>query len=343
MSTLARYGRNLFYPRNRVGSTFSMYMNRARRNARSGIMNAYRSRTGVLTSQRRGRGGQGITTQHDRSLIYRKRRMPRRRRRVWRRFNRKVNAVSEKDLGSRTVVRNSLVVATHPLDTTGANQHGKIVVALYPCQSGDSWMNDIREMSQDTDLGTTGKAIFKSGILDLTVRNSSERQTASLNPAITLEIDVYEISVNVDLGQTGKASTLIDVFNEGSTDTATIPGQTTALTSISRGWTPWDSPSALSEYKVKIWKKTKYFLSENQTFTYQYRDPKRHVIDQQRMLNPGENMRGVTRFLMFVYKPAPGYVYTDITPDVYELSVGITRKYLYKINDKTQDYDMYNT
>jgi len=303
-------------------------------------------RSSTLTRQRRStRGGNGVTTQFDRARIYRKRRMPRFRRRRWRRFNRRVDAVSEKDLGSRTAVFNQLTNATHPMDTTGSGQHGVQIFTLYGlANAGFVFNNDVNEMSQDTDLGTTGKAIFKSAVLDMTMRNISAHGDTADNPLITLEVDVYELSCRTDLAQTGKAATLAAAFTEGATDTATIPGQATALSSASRGWTPWDFPSALSEYRIKIWKKTKYFISENQTFTYQVRDPRRHVLDKQRMLNPGENLPGVTRFIMFIYKPVPGYNYIAApNNDTYGISFGVTRKYLYKIADKTQDYDMYNT
>lgn len=309
------------------------------------LFNMGRSWTNTRTRQRRKTSsGRGVTNHFDRSRIYSKRRMPRRRRRNWVRFSRKVNAVSEKDLGSRTVVRNSLVGVSHPMDPAGENQHGRQVVALYPLNGTTAHMQDINEIQQDTDLGTSGKAIFKSAVLDLTVRNTSARLPDSDNPEITLEVDVYELTANQSLGQTGKAVDILAAIDEGSTDTATIPGQVTALTGASRGWTPWDFPSSLSEYRIKIWKKTKFFLSENQTFTYQVRNPKRYVLDKQRMNAPGDNLPRMTRYVLFIYKPAPGYVYsTPPNNDLYGIGIGVTRKYMYKIYDKTQDYDMYNT
>lgn len=301
-----------------------------------------------FTMNRRGRNvksGQGITNQFDRSRIYTKRRMPRYRRRRWRKFNNRVHAVSEKDLGSRTVVRNTLVSGTHPMDPTGANEQAVNFLTLYGLKNaGVVYNNDINEMSQDTDLNPTGKAIFKSAVLDCTFRNTSTRTEDSTNLPITLEVDVYEMSCGVALGQTGKAAQFIDMFGEGATETQVIPGQTTQIVLNGRGVTPWDLPSTLSEYKVKIWKKTKYFLGENQTFTYQLRDPKRHVLDYQTMTGPGDNLPYVTKILMYIYRPCPGYSYVaSPNNDNYGLAVGVTRKYLYKISDKTNDYDMYNT
>ena len=345
MSSLARASRRLF-ARTNPGNPFMTRLNFARRNARSGILNAMRSRTLSLSRRRNTSSGRGVTTQFDRSLIYRKRRMPRRRRRRWRKFIRRINTVSEKDLGSRTVVRNNLVSSNITMVTTAAQEQGRLIVALYPGVSTIDHMNDVGEMATDTDLGLNGKALFHSGILDMTVRNISEHnplQVTALNPSITLEIDVYEISVGTDLGQTGKAISLDTVFTEFQGDTGTIPGHTVGLASVNRGFTPWDMPSALSEYRLRIWKKTKYFLSENQTFTYQFRDPRRHVLDKQIMTSPGDNVRGLTKYFVMIFKPTPGYNYSDTLPDQYGISVGVTRKYFYKINESNQDFDAYQT
>lgn len=299
------------------------------------------SRSYTMTKRKRARSGLGVTTQHDKQVVYRKRRMPRRRRRGWKRFARKVNAVSEKDLGSRTVLRNDLVNITTNMDTAAESAHTRWYFMLYGATSGTAYYNDLSEIGQDTDLGTTGKAIFKSGVLDLTFRNNSFRAVGSVNPPITLEVDVYELSVGTVLGD--NAANLGQVMSEGSTETATIPGQSTALVGTQRGWTPWDFPSALGEYRVKIWKKTKYFLGENQTFTYQFRDPRRHVVDKQKMTTTGENIPGLSRYVYVIFKPTPGYLYLAVPTDNYALSVGVTRKYLYKVLQNTQDYDMYNT
>lgn len=296
----------------------------------------------TATRRKRGHGGQGITTQHDRSLIYRKRRMRKRLRNRWKRFSKKVLAVSEKDLGSRTIIRNDQVDIPTLMTTAAASNHNRWYFMLYGNTSGTAYYNDLATIGLDTDLGSTGKLILKSGILDMTVRNSSARLSTSLNPPITLEIDVYEITVGVELGQSGRAQSMSAIMVEGASDTATIPGHTTQISGNLRGWTPWDFPSVLSEYRVKIWKKTKYFLSENQTFTYQYRDPKRHALDKQRLSTPGEVCRGLSRYFYFVFKPTPGYIYNDATPDTYAISVGVTRKYLYKVDSNNQDFDTYN-
>jgi len=142
-------------------------------------------------------------------------------------------------------------------------------------------------------------------------------------------------------GQTNEAVDLLTAFSIGTTDTANIPGLATGLTSTTRGWTPFDSTAALSQHRIKIWKKTKYFLSPQQTATYQFRDPKRHIFSKDSIpSSTSANWPGVTKWLLIVYKPTPGYNYVDSpNNDISELDIGVTRKYMYKINEDSTDYD----
>lgn len=311
---------------------------------------AVRARTGrsftATTNRRNVKSGAGITTQYDRRLIYRKRYMPRGKKRRWKAFTRKVNAVAERDLGSRTVVRNNQINSDFVMNQANTIGQGTTYMTLYSNNGILEINNDMRTLRGDTDLGTTGKMIVKSGVLDMTVTNNSERDGDSNNRSIRLEVDVYEMTSGVwwaNSGTGATATTLDGVWTEGSTETATIPGGTSGLTITRRGATPFDLPSALSEYKLKILKKTKYFINEGDTFTYQIRDPKRYVFDRQSLNRDGENIPYKTRFLFFVWRPVPGYEYTDVGPDTARLTIGVTRKYMYKINANNQDFDRYNS
>lgn len=341
-----RFGQRLEMVRNRFyrggfGGTLGRY------NARSAAQRASRGRSFTMTRRKRGSGGQGVTSQYDRSLIYRKRSMPRGRRRRWRRYVKRVNFVSEKALGTRTVVRNSLLTVQQTF-ATGNDQVQQVpVLSLYGMRNTAlDFDNDLSVICGDTDLGTTGKLLFQSGVFDMTVRNTSFTTSIGTgNTAATLEIDVYEMTAGRQFALPGEATNMGAALALGNTDTATIPGLATALTPQSRGWTPWDTPAALSQYRMKIWKKTKFFLSSNQTFTYQYRDPRRHVFDKQSMpTTTCDNMPGMTRFFVIVMKPTPGYTYsTEGGVDYAQIQIGITRKYMYKIAESTQDYEAFNT
>lgn len=302
---------------------------------------------------RRGKGpsysGQGITEQYDVANIYRKKSMPRYKKRRWRKFIKKVNAVSERDLGSRTVVFNDQLTQT----ANTANQQGVLTLALYPQKSSNNWLNDISaisaienfEANPTTAAGITieksTKFLFQSGVLDLTVRNTSF-QTDATSTGCKLELDVYEIYMSKDaiIGTSGQ-NNLSSVFAAADADTKVIGGGANTITIQSRGVTPWDVTYALSRYGVKIQKKRKYFLEAGGTFTYQMRDPSRYVLDQNDMFDrAGCNRRKMTKFLYLFYKAVPGItVGTSAGEFQQQISVGVTRKYLYKIEGANDDRD----
>jgi len=283
---------------------------------------------------RRVTSGRGITTQYDRSRVYRKKRMPRRKKKAWKRFVRKAQAAIDKTLGSYSIVLNDQVTVSATAETT--NQAiGQF--ALYPMKDGtNAWLNDMAGIAAQftTDFATTDstKWGFKSGILDLTVQNTSLDATDGNGYAV--EVDVYEMSSSSNWESYGNTpKTLAAVIADGWTNTTTLG---TALSLSQRGVTPWDATQALSVYKLKIWKKTKYFLGYGNTFTYQIRDPKSHFIDQQRMEDGNStNKPGMTRWLLFIAKPTPGV--TLGTGGQTTLAVGVTRKYMVKKNETSTD------
>jgi len=316
------------------------------RYARQAINMARRAASYTQTTQRRRvTSGQGVTSQYDRRLIYRKRTMPRRRRRRWRNFKNRVLAVSTKSLGSNTIVRNTLEQSELSLLPGNDTKQAIVQMALYPIRSTSNKLNDINEIMSDSRFENSSKAIFCSAVLDITMRFQSLRTDASSNPSLGAEIDVYEVSWNEASGQSGEAGDLQDCFNIGATDTDVIPGQTNSLVPTDRGWTPFDANAALSQHKLKIWKKTKYFLSAEQTATYQIRDPKTHYFSKDKIPSAtSANWQGVTKWIFIVWKPLPGYSYVAAPDnDIARLNIGFTRKYMYKINEDSTDYDCYNS
>lgn len=344
--SLARYrGRANRYAN--YGGAFSLaqyaYRNRnaIASRARQFMMNRTRTNTRTRVSS-----GQGVTSQYDRKLIYRKRYMPRRKKRAWRKFKNKVVAVSTKSLGSNTVVRNDLIQSDFALIPTATTAQNVIQLALYAVRSNINYLNDVNEISNDTRLNPSSKMIFMSGVLDITMRFQTLLSSLSTgNPSLSAEVDLYEMQWNGPSGQSGEATNIQECFANGATDTAVIPGQATTLDFNSRGWTPFDGNSALSQHKIKIIKKTKFFLSSEQTATYQLRDPKTHVYTKDAIPSTASaNWQGVTKWIFIVWKVIPGYNYVAApNNDIARLNVGFTRKYMYKINQDSTDYDMYQT
>ena len=107
------------------------------------------------------------------------------------------------------------------------------------------------------------------------------------------------------------------------------------------GTTPFDFTSALSNFKIKVLKKTKYFLPFGHQMTYQIRDPKNRSFMKDSVLDmQGSNYPGVTKHLLLVAKGLPGSALTNTSGDnPYQviLSIGLTRKYAYKLNEDDED------
>lgn len=326
----------------------------AQRAARSRLF----SRTRVYRNSKRGTSGAGVTTQHDARRIYVKRRMPRFKRKRWSMFKKKVQAVSEKSLGSRTVVFNKSIQWSN---TTSGNQ---VLGALYLYGQRGSTGNAAQDLYLISTYENTGdqtalagetvanssKFMFQSAVLDITFKNNSTYTAAG--PVVQsaseakLEVDVYECSVRRTTEETSNTLTdFLQLLADNASRTDPIGGAGTEIASTLRGVTPFDLTYAMSRWGVKIWKKTKYTIPNNDTFTYQVRDPRRRVAEYRDLQNAdGFNRPGWTRVVFFTAKLVPDLSVGAAVGTYQEnLITGVTRKYFYKIEGMSEDRTRYVT
>lgn len=348
-------------------------------NAAVDLRRRYRSvgtQTMTTTRNRRGvRSGIGVTTQHDRRLVYKKRRMPRRKRKAWKKFTNKVNAVAEKDYGTRSIVFNRQTTTTNS-SSNPTGQQQVLTFGLYGNQSStEVQLNDLQYISKlENDTGTVsgdaGIAVkdstlfyFKSGILDLTIRNVSTLTTqvtptniTEINGNCKVELDLYEISISKQLYEKSQDNSTFSAYGSIESCITSMLNEETVINDLnitgeikitpqSRGFTPFDATYALSRYGIKIWKKTKYFMPAGDTITYQVRDPKRHVMSRRGLSSiAGCNRPGITRFIFMVAKLVPGLTQgpnTEVGNAQLVLSYGMTRKYTYKVEGANDDRNEY--
>lgn len=276
--------------------------------------------------------GIGVTNQYDRKQVYFKKRMPRRKRRAWVKFSKKVRSVAYKDYGTNTIVRNITQAAVAVNGTQGI-----YYVSLYGKDGSDTGLatnyqgtgsSDLKDIyANDLNALQTTKFQFKTAILDMTVLNNSTSEFSGTN--LGLEVDVYEIGYRKVASALNPASML----NQNQASLINPGNPTLAL--IDRGVTPFDLPSVLSRYGIMIYKKTKYFLGAQESFTYQYRMNKR-VGWQKDFIDDGNDdfmIAGVTRTILIIFKALP-----DPNNDCHpQINVGVTRKYLYKELDVSND------
>lgn len=313
-----------------------------------------RGRTKTYTQYKRSTNSTGVLggNDADAKLVYRKKRMPRRRRKRWSSFIKKVNAVGERTLGTRTVLFNHQVTLVQNV----ATEQGCCTFALYGFSSTRSWFNDLGTIGTLENTGDptaaagetidqSSKVMFQSGILDLTIRNTSFFVSAVGPPVVTssdaagqLELDLYELYMRQDSKtNTVNGQHMSEVLN--NFDVKETGGLGTGVQIQDRGASPWEVPNSLSRYGIKIIKKTKYFIPNGQTITYQSRDPRRHVCKYGDLVeNDGFNRPGWTRIIYVIFKLTPGLaIGTGLNEYQARISVGVTRKYMYKVEGMNED------
>lgn len=277
-----------------------------------------------------------VTTQYDTRLQYRKKRMPRWKRKAWKRFTKKVQAVNLKQLGTYTRVFNTQLennIFSGQQAVLGAFLYSKAGKGdLVPKEAGLADLFTIirQPLSPDDNF----KFSFDTAVLDLTFKNNSSNG---------IEMDLYVVSFNEDTNQNSFQDAVITAEQE----TNTLNEATKALQLSDRGVTLFDLPVLISMLKMKIWSKRKYFIGAQQTMTYQYRDAKNHVVDAINVRNGKTNSSiqadgngfvypKLTKGVIMVMKQVPGSEGTS------NVVCGVTRKYKYTQMENNVTLDAWN-
>jgi hypothetical protein len=247
--------------------------------------------------------------------------MPWRKKKRWVRFKRKVNAITERNLGTRMVLFNKQAEFCNNVATV----QGHCSLALYGRESTSTvstWFNDLRYMANlenDGDptaaagetVADNAKMFFTSGVLDMTIRNTSTKD-GSLDSECTLEVDVYELIFkrHAEIGPIsyGTVDALLQANQTLGIYDQNVPAQGFRISIDQRGATPFEINKASIQNKMKVLKKTKFFIRPGNTITYQVRDPKRHVVYRNRMTQNacGFNKPGMTKVVMLLFKAILG-------------------------------------
>jgi len=332
-----------------TGPSPILNMNRAQRVGRGRVRVMTRRKTRLT-------GGTLGGTNADQRFVYRKTNMPRRKKKRWVSFVRKVNAAAEKELGSRTVLFNDSIT----LGSTTSGNQCCLTLGLYTkFNNSRGWLNDLNAIQAFENVGDqtaaagetvdpSTKFIFHSAIMDLTIRNISTFQPAAdgvrnLDGAAAIELDLYEVQVRKDNSdQTTIYNSLSSMLN--AYDTKQIGGAGVGISITDRGASPWEMTSGLSNFGIKILSKTKYFIPNGQTITHQTRDPGRRVYVKSQLESFDDYADKNTKLYFIIYKLVPGLtVGSTLGTYQHNLVVGTTRKYLYKIEGMNESRERYIT
>jgi len=279
--------------------------------------------SGTKTKRKSYKSGSGVTNQFDRQTQYRRKRAPRSIRKKAKRSRRNHEWNILKDLAPQTAVRNSTLSGSW---LAGVTNQFAVNCCIYGLNgvadnSSDAGFQDVSVILNADGQSDNAfeKVIFSTAILDLTYTNTSTVQ-------FTQEVDVYEIIFT----RQNSGTRLLGDYNAAFAATP-VTGGGTAVTDFSfRGMTPFECPLA-SAQGYKVMKKTKYFVSSGNCFTYQIKDKSNKWLQGQQWKNASAANEAQwaykTRNILFIAKPIAG------TPagNAGSFSVGCTRKYLYKV------------
>lgn len=313
---------------------------------------AYSNRqTSSNRSQTQSHMGLGVTSQHDSRQVYKKRRMPAKKRKRWTKFIKKVQAVEEKSKATRSVVFNDLQQMTNGGSSTTLKQQAFFFFPLYSCKStfqgGGSSLQD-REIYSDLNRVVTSefnaagntnvrRLHFMAAILDITFAG----QTTIATPT---ELDLYYIQFRKDVYHSSFNLFLLEQQNM-------LPGTPNAarLDMAGMGVTPFEFPTLCST--VRIIKKEKIIVAPGQIVTRQWRIPKNKSLYSKDFRHLNQNFAGTSATIdqdMFAQRNwtcgilaiAKGTPTANSERPV-DLQVGFTRTYHYKVYEYSADASGY--
>jgi len=277
--------------------------------ARAGqrVYNHFNRRNSNASGSSTGTRAATVTQQHDIKSLYRRKRMPRRKKRKWVKFVQKVKAVEASGRGSQSVVINDSFQDSWPNGPTtgGYRWQGVSEVNLYSVnadvQSGrdkDYILNEVSNY-QTTKDATSGveyvtpntlfnemkrlKVPMNHARIDITYTNTSQ---------VTLEIDLYVIRHKVKQARKATGYTSLinaqDEYNTEMTNSAqklyysdgsVINAGAGTLTSLrSRGVTPFNTPGLNINAGASVLNKTKVLVAPGSSVTRQYSENKHKNI-----------------------------------------------------------------
>lgn len=299
------------------------------------MLQGYKMYRDMSTQTRNSTPYNGVVTtaQQDAHQQYKHKRMPRRKRRRWVKFAKKVQYVQRGDLAMQTYVFNG----TCRDATSDASPQGFVESHLYGQEGGGAGgraqgTGDLQNLIGLYPDGVKRRFYFDHAVHDLTFCNTSVA-TNGFTPA--LEIDVYDV-----VYRDGTSSQSLYELLESTAIKGTIDTIGSTLPDINqRGTTLFDFSAVSSVVRMKILKKTKVFLGAGLSATYQVRDNKSRRFAANDLVDEagGFIKAGYTRSVIFLFKAVvneSGPLQSQV--NIGSLKVGTTRTYYYKFEEKSQ-------
>lgn len=323
-----------------------------------------------MSSKKAPRTYRGVSQQSDVKNVYSRRRMPRRKKRSWKKFSKKVNYVINKQIAPCALVRNKV------LNRFGSAVNTQLigVASLMSAFGTNSDLSDdqitILKDTASRAFGDSSKwfqaqAKVTSAVLDVTFENLSDDRTGVtriLSKGCDLECDVYELICTRDVYVQDATQSNRDIYDFITnccleqpqpvvTDLTGGANLGTALDSQVLGWTPFQSAKFCKYFKVL--KKTKHYMSSGGFFTTQIRMPADQILRGNGFniatdagassvtVEPLFNRK--SKLLLFVCKAEPltndaGVAYWGVP----NFTLGLTKTFNYRVVDKAMSTSYVN-
>lgn len=286
----------------------------------------------------------GVTFQHDRRLLYKKKNMPVAKKQAWKQFKSKVNAVEIANRGLTSRVFNS----TQAL-LVGATSQNWIAAHLYGI-NGTASAQEIGEndmayaVDGDDNLKRTITAAAAGGPKQTSAQFSDamRMQSATLDTIFTNDgpnaiiVDVYHLWYSKP--ESNALTNLAQIFGYATSNTQQVTqagvnlGGAPAITNF--GTSVFDLSKVMASGGVKIMSVKQYVLASGQIMTDQIRDSKNYSINPTYVRGYAKHsIPKYTETLLYVIKN-PGFTDNSI-------SLRATRHYRYSVEGLATDVSNY--
>lgn len=277
-----------------------------------------------------------VTNQYDVKTTYRKKRMPRRKKRGWLKFKRRVMYASNSS-GAKQVLLfrgvNSYTCAAGSQKAVSAFLYGDSTAAGTVDDFGAKDMQDVWDSWRNTaavgDNQNTGKINFTSGVLDIEMSNIGGEGYVN-----SLTIDVYHVRCK----KTPRSYTegFAYLFNDSLTANS-LPNMsannTVQLDDAQSGVTPFHAP--VFSKSVEILNVKKVLLSVGQSTHFQLRLSKDKIYTHQVQSNDSALKAGWTEGYLFIVQGVAGP--SDFSLPV-KFVINANRTYHFRVDAAYENY-----
>lgn len=240
-----------------------------------------------------------VTSQHEYTTVYKKRRMPARKRKAWKTFVRKTQAVNLKEAPLRTFVyaENNNIYA-------GNNLCGYFAVNLYGdsgpqrvlggvAASGRGGMNQMNTLLSNVYGANAGarRIRMESACMELTLKN--------VNTTAVAIVEMYYFKARKMLESDSVTSMSVESYYEDGFLTSEQGYNLTGIGATTHGTTPFNSPLFTRHFKIT--KKVRVQLGGGEVASFQIRDPRNHLIQTSDVFRYAANPRRFQGIFLQIY------------------------------------------